>query len=88
VDDKEEGGIGGTGGIGRSDILIEDEDDALADPTDAAHDPSVDRVDRRIDGAEDERAVQDEPLEAAADDVPRQRLEVDDNVGKFGDVTS
>ncbi len=88
MDDKEEGGIGGSGGIGRSDILIEDEDDALADAADAAHDLSVDRVDRRIDGAEDERAVQDEPLEAASDDVPRQRLEVDDNVGKFGDVIS
>jgi hypothetical protein len=48
----------------------------------------VDRVDRRVDGAEDERAVQDEPLEAAADDVARQRLEIDDNVGKFGDVIS
>jgi hypothetical protein len=86
VDDEEKGGIGGSGGIGRSDI--EDEDDALADPADAAHDLSVDCVDRRIDGAEDERAVQDEPLQAAADDVPRQRLEVDNNVGKFGDVIS
>jgi hypothetical protein len=85
VDDQEEGGIGGRG---RSDILIEDEDDALADPADAAHDLSVDRVDRWIDGAEDEWAVQDEPREPAADDMPRQRLEVDDNVGKFGDVIS
>ena len=72
----------------RSDDPIEDEDDALADAADAANDLAVDRVDRRIDGAEDERAVEDEPLEAAADDVARQRLEVDDDVGKFGNVIS
>ena len=65
-------------------IVVEGEDDALADAAHAADDRAVDRVDRRIDRAEDERAVEREPLEAAADDVARQRLEVDDDVGEFG----
>ena len=41
-------------------------------------------VDRRIDGAQDERAEELHALEALADDVPRQRLDVDDDVGQFG----
>jgi hypothetical protein len=30
--------------------------------------------------------VEDEALEPAADDVARQRFEIDDDVGKLGDV--
>ena len=74
--------------MARIGILIEDQHDPLADAADAAHDLAVDDVDRRVDGAEDEGAVQREPLEPASDDVPRQRIEVDDNVGEFGDVIS
>jgi hypothetical protein len=48
----------------------------------------LERVDRRIDRTQDERAVKREPLEAAADDVACQRVEVDDDVGKFGNVIS
>jgi hypothetical protein len=69
-------------------LVIEREHDSLADAAHASNEAPLDAVDRRIDGAEDERAVQNEPLEAASDAVPRQRLEVDDNVGKFGDVIS
>ena len=38
---------------------------------------------RRIDGAQDEGAEEVETLEALSDDVPRQRLEVDDDVGEL-----
>ncbi len=67
---------------------VEHEDDPLADAADAANDLTVDDGDGRVDGSEDEGAAQREPLEPASDDVPRQRVEVDDNVGEFGDVIS
>jgi hypothetical protein len=69
-------------------IGIEHEDQPFADAADAADDLTVEDVDWRVDGPEDEGAVQREPLEPASDDVPRQRIEVDDNVGEFGDVIS
>jgi hypothetical protein len=90
----EAGGIGGRGGRGgrgwrgrRGEIgRIEDQDDTLADAVDAADDLALDCVDRRIDGTEDEWTVEHETLEAASDDVTRQRLEVDNDVGKLGDI--
>jgi hypothetical protein len=69
-------------------IGVEHQDHPLADAADAANDLTADDVDGRVDGPEDEGAVQREPLEPASDDVPRQRIEVDDNVGEFGDVIS
>ena len=69
-------------------IRLEHQDNPLADAADAANDLTVDDVDGRVDGPEDEGTVQREPLEPASDDVPRQRVEVDDNVGEFGDVIS
>jgi hypothetical protein len=72
----------------KKEIGVEPEHEPLADAADTANDPTVDRVDRRVDRAKDERAVQGEPLEPASDDMARQRVEVDDNVGKFGDVIS
>jgi hypothetical protein len=72
----------------QKEIEIEDEHNPLADAAHVANDLSADDVDGRVDGAEDERAVQREPLEPASDDMARQRIEVDDNVGKFGDVIS
>ena len=68
--------------------IVKGDDDALADAAYVANDLIVDDVDGRVDSAEDERAVQREPLEPASDDVARQRIDVDDNVGKFGDVIS
>jgi hypothetical protein len=85
VDDEEKGGTGRRGGIGR---IVEAEDDPLADAADAADDLTVDGLDRRVDRAENERAVQREPIEPASDDIARQRVEVADNVGKFRDVIS
>jgi hypothetical protein len=72
----------------KKELVVEGEDDTLADAAHAADDLRLDGVDRRIDGAQDERAVEREPLEAASGDVARQRLEVDDDVGEFGDVIS
>lgn len=68
--------------------IVEDDDDPLADAADTAHDLPVDRLDRRIDGAQYERAVKGQALEAAADDVAGQRVEVDDDVGELGNVIS
>ena len=70
------------GGIGR----IEDQDDALADAPHAADNLALNDLDRRIDRAEDEWTVEHETLEAASEDVTRQRLEVDNDVGKLGDI--
>jgi hypothetical protein len=85
VDNEKEGGTGRRGGRGR---IVKGEDDTLADAAHAANELTVDGVDGWIDGPEDEGAVQREPLEPASDDMPRQRVEVDDNVGEFGDVIS
>ena len=71
-------------GGGRRRILIEHEDETLADAADTANDLAGDRLDRRIDGAQDEWTVEREPLEAASDDVACQRVEVNDNVRQFG----
>ena len=87
MDDDEEGGKARRSGTGRISILIECEDDPLADAADAANDLSLKGVDRRVDGAKNEGAVEDEPLQAMPDDVARQRLEVDDDVRKLGNTT-
>ena len=87
MDDEKDGGTGRSGGIGRIRIRTECEDDALADAADAANDLSLKRVNRRIDRAQNEGAVECEALEAAPDDVARQRLEVDDDVGQLGNIT-
>ena len=67
-------------------IGVKREDDTLADTPHAADDLALNGVDRRIDRAEDEWTVENETLEAASDDVTRQRLEVDNDVGELGDV--
>jgi hypothetical protein len=85
VDHEKKGGTGRRGGRGR---IVKGDDDALADAADAANDLTVDDGDGWVDGPENEGAVQRETLEPASDDVPRQRVEVDDNVGEFGDVIS
>ena len=75
------------GEMGRIGIVIECENDPLPDAADAANDLSLNGIDRRIDRAQDEGAVENEALEAAPDDVARQRLEVDDDVGQLGNLT-
>jgi hypothetical protein len=64
-------------------VRIELEDDPFADPAHAANDLSVNDINGRLNGAQDERAVEGKPLETATDDVPGERLEVDDDVGEF-----
>jgi hypothetical protein len=64
-------------------IAVEFEDDALADSPYCADDFAVNGLDRWVDRSEDERAQKIDTLEAVADDVPRQRLEVDDDVREF-----
>ena len=59
------------------------EHDALADAAHVADGLAVERFDRRIDGPENEGAEEAESLEAPADDVAGQRLDVDDDVGQF-----
>ena len=83
MDDDEEGGTGRSGGIGRIRVLIECEDDPLADAADAANDLSVQDVGRRIDRAQNEWAVEYEALEAAPDNVARQCLEIDNDIRKL-----
>ena len=65
-------------------IVSELENDAFADAAHAADDLTVKRVDGRIDGPKNERAEEVNPLEALADDVARQRFEVDNDVGELG----
>jgi len=62
-------------------IGVELQDDSLADTTHAAHDLAVHGLYRRIDRSQDEGAEEGDPFEAMTDDVPVQRLEVDDDVG-------
>ena len=66
------------GGVGKR------EHDAFPDAVDRGDDGAGDRLERRIDRAQDERAQQEHPIEPPADDVPLQRLEVDDEIGKLG----
>ena len=84
MDHEEEAGTGRSSGVGRIRILIEDEDDPLADAADTAHDPSLKRVDWRIDRAKDEGTVENEPLQAVPDDVASECLDVDDDVRELG----
>jgi hypothetical protein len=69
-------------------LVVQREHDPLADAAHTANDLTVDDIDGRVDGAEDKRAVQREPFEPASGDVARQRVEIDDDVGKFGNVIS
>jgi hypothetical protein len=88
VDDEEEGWTGRRCGIGRIEILIEFKDDALADAAHRANDLSLYRIDGRLNRAQDEWAVESEPLEAASYDVPGEGLEIDDDVGELGQAIS
>src|SRR6185436_10233737 len=65
------------------DPAVELEHDPLADAAHAANGLAVQAGDRGIDGAEDEGADEKDALEPVADDVAAQRLEIDNDVGKF-----
>jgi hypothetical protein len=67
-------------------LIVEFEDEPLADAADAAHGPAEDAVEGRIVRAQDERAREGDALEALADDVARQGLEIDDDVGQLRQI--
>jgi hypothetical protein len=64
-------------------IVIERNNDSLADAADVADRLSVDGVDRRHDRSQDEGAEQVKTFEAPADEARFQRLDVDDDVRQF-----
>ena len=64
-------------------IAVEREHEPFANPLHAAHGLAVQGSNRRFDRAEDERAEQVDALEPVADDMARQRLQVNDDVGEF-----
>jgi hypothetical protein len=65
-------------------VVVEHQDDALADAADAANSLAVKRVDGRVDGAKNERAEEMDPIDRVSRDLPGQRFEVDNDVGKLG----
>ena len=71
VDDEEE-------------LALEREDDALAEPLDADDNLAFDRGNRRRHRAQQERMADADALETVADDLGRQALEVDADVGQLG----
>ena len=64
-------------------VVGEHQHDALADAAHVADGLAVERVDRRIDGPENEGAEEVDSLEAPAGDVAGQRLDVDNDVWQF-----
>jgi hypothetical protein len=68
-------------------IAVEDEDDALADAPDPADGPALNRRDRGIDRAEDERAEKVDAVETPSGDVAGQRFEVDNDVRELRQST-
>ena len=61
-------------------ILIELKHDSFAGSPNAAHGQASERLDRRIDRAEDERAVQLQAIEALTDQALLQCFDVNDDV--------
>ena len=68
-------------------VGVERQDNSLADAADAANNLSLNGVDRRIDRAQNEGAVECEALEAVPDNVARQRFDVNDDVRELGNIT-
>jgi hypothetical protein len=64
-------------------IIVEREDDALADAADTADRLAVNGGDRRVDRPEDEWADQVQAFETLADDAGLQCVDVDNDVGKL-----
>ncbi len=65
-------------------VAGEGEDDALAEALDAGDDLALDGRDRRRDRAQQERMADAHALEAMADDLGVEPLEIDADVGQFG----
>ncbi len=65
-------------------IVIEPEHDPLPDAPHAANGAADEGVDGRIEGTQHERAQETQALQPPAEDMPRQRLDVDNNVRQLG----
>jgi hypothetical protein len=63
--------------------VVKGKDDSLPDTLHAANDPSVDHVQRWNDGTQHEGIEQLDPFKAVADQVPPERLDVNDYIWKF-----
>ena len=64
-------------------VAVQAERDALAEAAQAADVPAVRRGERRVHGAQEERAGQTHALERPIQDAPFQRLEVERDVGQL-----
>ncbi len=67
-------------------IAIDPQDNALADSPQFAHHVVLDTGQRRLRGAQQERARQPHPLQRLADDACFKRAEISRNIGQFGHV--
>ena len=65
-------------------LVIETEYDAFADAAKGVHYPSFNGSNRRVDGAEDERAGDPHVLHGRTRDMTFERFDVHRDVGKFG----
>ena len=65
-------------------VVVQAERDALAEPAQAADVPAVRRGERRVHGAQEERAGQAHALERLVQDASLQRLDVEGDVGQLG----
>jgi hypothetical protein len=65
-------------------VVVEREDDPLAEAAHAAHDSPVQHVERRVDRAQYEWAQEPNLLETVADHACGQGLNVDCDIGQFG----
>ena len=65
-------------------VVVEREDEALAEPANRAHGLAVHDLERRHRGAQQERVAQFDPREHLPDDTRLERFAVDLDVGQFG----
>ena len=65
-------------------LVLESDDDPLAESTDAAHKTVIQRVDRRVNGAQDKWAERESAPQHQAGDTRIQRVDVQHDVGQFG----
>ena len=69
---------------GEVEVALEGEDEPLAEPPDPRHRPPLGGGQRRLGGAEQERAAEPEPPDHPAAEPGLQRLGVDGEIGELG----
>jgi hypothetical protein len=67
-------------------LVVKLENQPFPDAAHAAHNSFFDGFERRVDGPENERTAQAHSLQGVPDNVPRQRLAIDDDVRQFGQL--